>query len=111
MFEGLDYGLNHRSDHILEKFELFVGGWEVEFMAGHKKQNVSTILKNLLSLFPRGSSWDLILLKKDSFRSQLNPVFTKPSNNVQPLTTHLCESKSLEWAYPVLIHNHSRLDQ
>ena len=43
MFEGLDYGLNHRSDDILEKFELFVGGWGVDFMAGHKKQNVSTI--------------------------------------------------------------------
>ena len=38
-------------------------------MAGHKKQNVSTIFKNLLSLFPKGSSWDLILLKKDCFRS------------------------------------------
>lgn len=28
VFEGLDYGLNHRSDDDLEKFELFVGGGE-----------------------------------------------------------------------------------
>lgn len=28
VFEGLDYGLNHRSDDDLEKFELFVGGRE-----------------------------------------------------------------------------------